>query len=370
MLSILYCSLLSVTVNALQGLMITIKGIARQAGVSIGTVDRVLHNRGRVSTETTRKVRHIIKKSGYITNVFARHLSLAKQFVFGVIMPKLNQDSSYWELLAKGIDRATQELSSSRIRTMYFLYDKYSRESFFIQTCALSKTPVDGVIIAAGFTNLAKEFITGFQSSVASPVPCICLDSSIPGVSALSSIYQDSFQSGVVAAKLMTMSLKEAGNVAVIRVFPESYHINERARGFESFVRRFPSLKLRMYDMSDNRKTTFETLVGRILEENPHLLGIFVTNANTHYVAEYLKNRVTLRKVMLIGYDLVEKNRSYLEQDIIDYIISQQPEIQGYTGIYSLYRHIILKQPCKKNVLMPIDIITKENCAYYHPDEE
>jgi LacI family transcriptional regulator len=301
--------------------------------------------------------------------MFARHLSLAKQFTFGVIMPKLNQDSSYWKLLAKGIDRATHELSSSRVRTAYFLYDKYSRESFFVQTCALSKTPIDGVIIAAGFTNLAKEFLTGFQSNVTSPIPCICLDSSIPGVSALSSIYQDSFQSGVVAAKLMTMSLKEAGSIAVIRVFPESFHINERARGFESFVRQFPSLNLHMYDMSDNRKTTFETLLGRILEENPHLLGVFVTNANTHYVAEYLKNRVAPRKVMLIGYDLVEENRRYLEQNVIDYIISQQPETQGYMGVYSLYRHIILKHPCKKNVLMPIDIITKENCAYYHNEE-
>lgn len=349
--------------------MITIIDIAGQAGVSIGTVDRVLHNRGRVSAATTRKVLNLVKKSGYTTNMFARHLSLARQFTFGVVMPKLNQDSSYWKLLARGIDRASQELRSSRIRIVYFLYDKYSRESFVVQTAELSKTPIDGVIIAAGFTNLAKEFVTVIQSGITSSVPCVCLDSTIPGVSALSSIYQDSYQSGVVAAKLMTMSLKEEGSVAVIRVFPESNHIIERARGFESFVRQFPYLKLHMYDMSDNRKATFEALAGRILEENQHLLGIFVTNANTHYVAEYLKERTDIGKVMLVGYDLVNRNRRYLEDNVINYIISQQPEVQGYRGVYALYRHLILKQPCKKNVLMPIDIITRENCAYYHMEE-
>jgi LacI family transcriptional regulator len=349
--------------------MITIKGIARQAGVSIGTVDRVLHNRGRFSPTTANKVMRIVKKSGYTTNLFARHLSLARQFTFGVIIPILTQDSSYWKLLANGIDRATRELSPSRIHTMYFLYNKYSRESFFNQTRELSKKTIDGVVLAAGFTNLAKEFLTGFQSNVTSPVPCICLDSSIPGVSALSSIYQDSFQSGVVAAKLMTMSLKETGSIAVIRIFPESFHINERARGFESFIQKFPSLNLCMYDMSDNKKATFKTLLDRIFEENPRLLGIFVTNANTHYVAEYLENKVAPRKVMLVGYDLVEKNRRYLEKNVIDYIISQQSETQGYRGVYSLYRHIILKQPCRKTVRMPIDIITRENCAYYHGEE-
>jgi LacI family transcriptional regulator len=348
--------------------MITIKDISRRAGVSIGTVDRVLHNRGRVSRTTAHRVLHIVKKLGYTTNVFARHLSLSRQFTFGVIMPKLNQDSAYWKLLAKGIDRATRELSASRIRTVYFLYDKYSRQSFVTQTKALSATPIDGVIIAAGFTNLAKEFMDGFHTKVSLPVPCVSLDSEIPGVSSLTSIYQDSFQSGVVAAKLMCMSLNKKGCIAVIRVFPESFHINERARGFESFIRRFPYLKICIYDMSDNRKSTFKTLTERILKDNPDLLGIFVANANTHYVAEFLENRVRPGKVMLIGYDLVEKNRRYLERNIIDYIISQQPEVQGYTGVYSLYRHLILKQPCKKNVLMPIDIITKENCAYYHPE--
>lgn len=348
--------------------MITIKDIARRAGISIGTVDRVLHNRGRVSRVTARRVSSIVKKLGYTTNVFARHLSLSRQFTFGVIMPKLYQDSSYWELLAKGIDRATSELSASRIRTVYFLYDKYSRQSFITQTYALSATSIDGVIIAAGFTNLAKEFMTGFQQKLKQPVPCICLDSAIPGVSSLSSIYQDSFQSGVVAAKLMCMSLKNKGSIAVVRVFPESYHINERARGFESYIRRFPYLKIHMYDMTDNQKATFETLTRKILEENPSLVGIFVTNANTHYVAEFLEKKDDSKKVILIGYDLVKKNRRFLEQNIIDYIISQQPEVQGYRGVYSLYRHLILKQPCKKNVLMPIDIITKENCTYYHPE--
>ena len=44
---------------------VTIKDIARLAGVSVGTVDRVLHNRGRVSPKTLEKIMAVLKKNGY-----------------------------------------------------------------------------------------------------------------------------------------------------------------------------------------------------------------------------------------------------------------------------------------------------------------
>ncbi len=52
----------------------TVIEIAKRAGVSIGTVDRVLHNRGRVSEETRQRINAIISEEGYQPNPLARHL--------------------------------------------------------------------------------------------------------------------------------------------------------------------------------------------------------------------------------------------------------------------------------------------------------
>lgn len=89
----------------------TVIEIAKRAGVSIGTVDRVLHNRGRVSTETREKIQKIIDEEGYQPNPLARHLKRNRDYKIGVIIPELRKESSYWQLLYNGILKAVEELS-------------------------------------------------------------------------------------------------------------------------------------------------------------------------------------------------------------------------------------------------------------------
>ena len=63
----------------------------------------------------------------------------------------------------------------------------------------------------------------------------------------------------------------------------------------------------------------------------------------------------------IIGYDLTGKNKSCLKDDRIDFLISQKPEIQGYQGIYALFKHVVLKERVHKKLILPLDIITKDN---------
>ena len=67
----------------------SIKEIAEKARVSIGTVDRVLHNRKGVSKETKAKIQRIVTATGYTPNIYARNLSLAKTYRFGVLMHEI-----------------------------------------------------------------------------------------------------------------------------------------------------------------------------------------------------------------------------------------------------------------------------------------
>ena len=64
---------------------ITIKDVARAAGVSTQTVSRVLNNRPDVSSDTRKRVKQIITSMGYSPNVFARNLSRGRSNTLGVI---------------------------------------------------------------------------------------------------------------------------------------------------------------------------------------------------------------------------------------------------------------------------------------------
>ena len=96
--------------------MATIRDVAKKAKVSIGTVDRVVHNRGRVSGKTVDRVNKIIAELGYRPNLYARHLSLAKSYTIAVLMPKPEQDSGYWEMSADGIRKAVSELKQHHVK--------------------------------------------------------------------------------------------------------------------------------------------------------------------------------------------------------------------------------------------------------------
>jgi LacI family transcriptional regulator len=66
---------------------IRIKDIAEKAGVSIGTVDRVLHNRGDVRSETREKILQIVKEMGYTPNLFCQITCIKKDLSAGSSHP-------------------------------------------------------------------------------------------------------------------------------------------------------------------------------------------------------------------------------------------------------------------------------------------
>lgn len=342
----------------------TIKKIAKLAGVSIGTVDRVLHRRGRVSKDTEMKINNIIKKFGYKPNFFASNLSLARSYVFSILMPNKHQDSNYWSIPIRGIDHAQKELSIYNINIKYFFFDRHNEISFKNAWQGMLNSKIDGLLCAPILTTLSKFYI---QNKLPKNVHLSFFDSFVPGVNYVSFIGQDSFQSGIVSGRLMKMLIhKEEGSIIIVRVIPEDYHINERVKGFKSFYKDKSNFKINMYDInnSDDSKE-FKEITNRIIQENKDISGIFVTNASTHYIAKYIKSFSLNKKIHLIGYDLIDHNILYLKEGIIDFLISQKPEHQGYQGMYTLYRSVVLKEKVNKEIMMPIDIITKENIKYY-----
>ncbi|MBN1779535.1 substrate-binding domain-containing protein [bacterium] len=343
--------------------MTTLNEIARLANVSVGTVDRVIHNRGRVSDETRQKVRQIVEELDYHPNVFARNLSLQKTYNFGVLIPSPYQDGKYWELPVSGIMRALDELKMYPLKTTVINYDKYSQESFLDACRSLKKTisGLDGLVIAPVLSEASEKLICELPESL----PYVFIDSYVPESHCLAYIGQESYQSGVLAAKLMQLKL-DGGKVASLRVHPVDYHLDDRNKGFESILGAEPDFTVISQDVHrDTDVRHFNQVSVELVRAYPDLKGIFVPSACTHQVAEALIELGKSRDVVLIGYDLVEENRKYLKNGTIDFLISQRPALQGYQSIYSLYRHVILKESVEKKVVVPMDILTQENVDYY-----
>ena len=202
----------------------SIREIAKRARVSVGTVDRVIHDRGRVSEATKEKVKQIISELNYKPDFYARNLSLGKTYSFGVLMPQLSQDSDYWCLPAKGMQSASKELEAYKVKVCYFHFDRYSEESFEKVFYQALDADLDGLLIAPVLSKATAQILPVIPDDL----PYVFFDSTLPNTRCLSSVGQDSFQSGVLAAKLMKLMVKEKGTIVIVKVLPEDLHINER----------------------------------------------------------------------------------------------------------------------------------------------
>lgn len=343
--------------------MTTLKEIAKEANVSLGTVDRVIHNRGGVSAESEKKVKRALRKLNYTPNIFARQLKRKKPFYFGVLMPDPNQDGGFWERPASGISKAIAELNSHKVELLPFYYNRYSHMSFSRAADNVLSADLDGLLIAPVFTEISQEFVSKIPSSL----PFVFFDTYIPQSSCLSCIMQDSFQSGQLSARLMHLLLPEPATIVAIQVLPQDYHIAERIKGFRTYFSSYPSYQVKIDSViREETHVDFASTIEPLLQNLPDLKGIFVSNALVFIVGRILEKNGCNEDIHLIGYDLIKQNLDCLKSGTIDFLISQQSEQQGYQGIYTLFRHVVMQESVNKKIMMPIDIITRENVNYYH----
>ena len=89
---------------------VTIKDIARECGVSRGTVDRVLHNRAGVNAKVAEKVHRTADKMGFVPNKAGKILAARKQpIVFGCLLPDIG--NAFFDGIIAGFRQAESELA-------------------------------------------------------------------------------------------------------------------------------------------------------------------------------------------------------------------------------------------------------------------
>jgi LacI family transcriptional regulator len=333
----------------------TVREIARLAGVSTGTVDRVLYRRGRVSPETMARVEEIIERCHFTPNPIARRLKRNKSYRFCVFIPRQDQDSGYWRQVAAGIHNCALGITPLGVETEIVEYDRYDPPSFCTAAEEIIRSRPDGLIFAPLMPDRTRPFI---ETIHAQRIPYVFFDADLPGMEPLCAIGHNSFRSGYLAGRLMHLFAGTIQRpVCVLDVHGEDYHLVRRRDGFLEYAREngFPAL-FREYSGAE----IAEHEVGSLLESSG-LSGVFVTNSMAHRVAEVAKRQFPRRDFFIIGYDLIPRNRRMLAEGSIDAIIDQRPEEQGRQALLTLYRHIVLDQDVPAKIQIPIDIYLKEN---------
>ncbi|MGL1889614.1 MAG: LacI family transcriptional regulator [Reichenbachiella sp.] len=337
---------------------ITIKEIAKEANVSIGTVDRVLHNRGRVAQETKDKILGIAKKGNYSSNVYARNLRLNRTFKIAIILPMLN---SYWGKLRDGAHEGAAELASMGFVTEEYVLEHLDESSMSKTIEQVLASSPDGIVIAPLIFDVKSPSLLKLKES---KVPFVFVDSNIENAGNLTFIGQDPFQSGVMAGSLLDKKYSDDFVVYVI-TFGHRDLLNktivDRISGLKEYCK---NNNVEMIDVNLERDgCSLENLKEKWLKSDK-AIHILIPNSKSFVMEDLVKDiRVQIR-LRLVGYDLIDKNRACLINESIDYIIDTKPMNQGKLAIESLYKSIVLKSKIELVKNLPLEIITKENLKY------
>jgi len=344
----------------------TVKEIARLAGVSIGTVDRVLHGRGRVSPETKARIEDIIKKSGFTPNPIARGLKRSRPFTFVALLPNREQDSGYWGQGYRGIQSAADELAPLGIKTIIIEYDRYNPASFHEGVKEFSEIHCDGLLLPPIMPEESKAFVESIQGKI----PYIYYDADLPGTEPLCVIGQDAFRGGKLAGRLAKLlSCGKDGSFGVLVAHQEDYHILRRRDGFYEYAQQQGLRVFQQQGVDLEHPEAAKKLIANLLDAHDDLLGVFVTSASAHRIAEAAFELRKTNDFIIIGYDLVPENHRLLQDRHIDAIISQRPETQARRGLLHLYRAIVLGNPIPKREEVPLDVYLPENVPPYHAEQ-
>lgn len=349
---------------------IRIKDIALKANISIGTVDRVLHKRGKVKPEIEAKVLKILKEMNYKPNLIARVLSSKKNYKIVALIPNPEYDL-YWMYPKEGLDKAYLELKEYGISLIVEMFNPNSVESFRERASEVLTHAPDGIIVSPIFY---REVLPFFKSWKENNIPFVLFNTQIPEIFPLCYVGQDSYQSGLLAGRLVHYGQNEPCTVLVAHFDEEllnAAHLTKKEKGFRDYFtqRKLDGFHIICEELNSSDYSKFLHQMDNLTEMHPHLNCIFVTNSNAYKIASYLNER-HISKIKVIGYDLIPKNIIYLKKGLINFLINQNAKGQGFWSLQLLTQHLVLKKDIPNVKYLPLDVVTNENLNYYIDESE
>lgn len=345
---------------------VTIKDVAQMAGVSKGTVDRVIHNRGEVSAESLKRVLDVIDRIGYKPNVYASLLASRKHYRIVCLIPDF-ETGEFWEIAYKGIQRAYEECCDFNVTVDVVRYDQFRVDSFQ-QACrkTLEEAP-DAVLIVPMFSDSASQFVAELR---AKRIPFVFIESKLPDTAYLAYFGMPVFESGYLSARLL-LKHQRAKEVACFRFHRSGDALSNtasiRQQGFASYLEQHDKGACRLwvdylYPSVCDKNTE---ILDRFFEKHPDIRHIVVFNSRSYIVAEYLQAHGMDDRILL-GFDPLERNVAAMKAGYIEYIIAQKCGTQAYRGVKALCNYFVFKtSPSVQDNYMSMEILTAENVNYY-----
>jgi len=319
--------------------MPTIKEIAELAGVSRGTVDRVLNNRGSVNPDKEKKILEIVKALNYTPNLAGKSLAVTKKHLkFGYILFASTSSNPFFIDVVNGIEERAAELAEYNISVeiKYAVIDDPSLQVKIIDELiesgisGLAITPISHPIVIKRIKELTSD---GF--------PVVTVNSDIPDSGRIAYVGSDYYKSGETAAGIFNLICNGTSKIGIVMGSPLVLCHSERVAGFTQRIKEaYKGLEIIATEVNHDDDILSYVVTKRLLEAHPEIESLYLVAAGVGGAFRAIYELKLEGKLKVVSYDSTTASRELIHSGVISASITQEPFIQGAKPLDILYNYV------------------------------
>lgn len=338
--------------------------VAERAGVSRGTVDRVLNQRPHVRAEQYEKVVRAMKELKYMpadeSKALALGLTTQEELScrLGVVLP--NWRGHFKREILSGIRDAGEILAGYGVEIVIEECETNLTDEIIERMDSLQQQEIAGIAMCAKDDGRIARKIDAFYNE---GIPTVTFNSDIADSRRLCFVGQDLQQSGRIAGDLMVKCLRPGERILIAVGNSEFSGHRQRMQGFcqRIFESDFKDEDIEVIETYNDYTLTYQR-VKEALERIPNLKGIYMANESVAGCAEAIRDTGRKGEIRLISHDLTDETRRLLQMKELDFTIAQNIYQQGYQPLLILRNYIQLNiEPKAAAGQSAIEIMCAEN---------
>jgi len=298
----------------------TVIDIAREAGVSLATVDRVLNARPGVRDKTIAAVNEAIARLGYVRDVAAANLARGRTYRIAFVLP--DTESQFVQTLAHAAETAGGPASGFRTEVLAVRFPAEDPHALAAALRILPDRDVAGVAVMAPETPVLRDAIRALR---ARGVAVVALVSDLPNTERDHFVGIDNRAAGRTAAVLMGRFLPQGARP--VMVLAQSMLLREsieRRLGFdEVMLRDFPEVTVLPTLESHGSGHLLQQVVAELLRNTPQVGGIYLMGSGQRALSAVLEQIAPTPRPVIVSHELTPHARDALRQGRMDAVITQ-----------------------------------------------
>lgn len=338
--------------------MATIKEIAALAGVSRGTVDRVLNDRGCVNPNTAKKVKEIAKALDYRPNKAGLVLAASKKRIkLGVIL--FSAENPFFSDVLDGINQKAGELAEYNCSVLIKQIPIHT-DAQLKAIDELVAAKVSGIALAPCNDNRIRTRINELYEQ---GIPVVTLNTDIENSKRIAYVGSHYTKSGATAAGLLRLMTNGEVFIGILTGSSDILCHTERIAGFSNTLAPYAE-HIHIVSVTETHDDEIESYekTTRLLKEHPEINALYFAAGGVYGGCRAVSSLELAHRLKIIAYDKAETTEEFLRNGILSAVICQQPHIQGKKPLDILFSYLTTGElPQQEYHYTAVDIRILEN---------